>query len=408
MDTSPWEKPYMKRIVFVSYTFWPPDFGGELILSIERFQALTRRGFEITVLTSGRKSEKSRELLDGLQICRSPGLGSKRIARLIRRIVYVFWAFRYVGRLPMDILYLGDTAGIGPVTTAILNWIFCGISKIRGARSVAVHSLADSETSSFNTQGWNGLWRRLQLEPLDRIVAISPTLYQSLIPSFPDKIVYIPNGIRDDIFIPMSPDERARFRIQNGIKPNDIIYLFLGSIGFRKGFDLLASVFSENARKNPRWQLWIIGPRTSKESQNLNEHEVNRVSSTLNDPHLANKVKFWGRINNRQQLRLLLASGDIFVFPSRREGMGLAPMEAMAVGTPVIITRLPGITDLASIEGKTGLYVKPGDIHSLKWAMEWLAEHPQIRKRMGCQSVHHVRHQFGWQRHIDNWVAFLL
>jgi glycosyltransferase involved in cell wall biosynthesis len=52
--------------------------------------------------------------------------------------------------------------------------------------------------------------------------------------------------------------------------------------------------------------------------------------------------------------------------------------------------------------------VKPGDIHSLKWTMEWFADHPQTRKRMGRLAAYHVRNEFGWQRHIDTWVEFYI
>jgi glycosyltransferase involved in cell wall biosynthesis len=93
----------------------------------------------------------------------------------------------------------------------------------------------------------------------------------------------------------------------------------------------------------------------------------------------------------------------VFVFPSRKEGMGIAPVEAMSVGLPVIIARIPGITDLANQDQKTGLYVPVGDAKELKQAMGRLGEQPELRLQMGACARQRVLNKFGWQQYITCW-----
>jgi hypothetical protein len=60
------------KILFVSYHYWPPHFGGELKISIERFESLVKRGHQVTALTSGVPGLPARETLNGIEIRRFP------------------------------------------------------------------------------------------------------------------------------------------------------------------------------------------------------------------------------------------------------------------------------------------------------------------------------------------------
>lgn len=74
---------------------------------------------------------------------------------------------------------------------------------------------------------------------------------------------------------------------------------------------------------------------------------------------LENKVKFLGQIPN-EKIPEYLAAADCFVLPSLKEGFGIAVLEAMAAGVPVIASKVGGILDIIE-DGKTGFLVKPGN-----------------------------------------------
>jgi len=390
------------HIVFLSYTYWPPDFGGELLLSIERLQTLAERGHRVTVLTSGSPGFSSTMVDKGIEIKRSPVIHNSRPGRLIRRFVFFLWSLNNLRKMSFDVLHLLSVPGIIDALTSLMTWILVKLAHTKGARTVIVHSLADTERETLDIQGrMKRFWTQIRLGQLDHIVAVSPALYRPLKSLFPNQAVLLVNGVRDDLFIPLNREEQSRLRCQWNLNEDNVVFLFLGSVGHRKGFDVLAKAFAQLAEAHPKWRLWVIGPRSRSESQNIVDEHVEKVISPIS--HLASQVKFWGRIDDREKLAQILAVGDVFVFPSRREGMGLAPVEAMACGTPVIIARIPDITDLANIEGETGLYVPPGEVEPLKQAMERLGTNPELRRRMGRNAARRVREEFGWEQYIDRW-----
>ncbi|MGQ9595747.1 MAG: glycosyltransferase family 4 protein [Anaerolineae bacterium] len=389
------------NVVFVSYTYWPPHFGGELLLAIERLQSLAQRGHRVTVLTSGRPGFPARTEDRGLRILRSPAVGTGRPARLLRRIVFFLWSLWYLRRLPCDVLHLGSMPGMDAWTDAVAAWAYGCLAKAKEARTVAVHALAESEEEAWSTRGLHGVWKSLYFRHVDHIVAVSPSLYEPLVRWHPDKAVLILYAVRDDIFTPLEEETRRHVRAEFGAGEGDVIFTFLGTVCRRKGFDLLAQAFAQLAPAHPDWHLWVIGPRTRAESQNLDEAEVREVTAPLQG--LDAQVHYVGRVDDRAELARLLGAGDVFVFPSRREGFGLAPVEAMAAGVPVILARIPGVTDLANVEGETGLYVPPNDAEALRQAMERLGSDPALRRRMGQKAVQRVREAFSWEPYVDRW-----
>ena len=390
------------KIVFLSYVFWPPDFGGELLISIERAEELSKRGHEVTFLTSGRQGFPAFDVVKGVKIYRSPMIHESRAGRILRRGFFVLWGFQRLLAMDFQILHIGSLPGIGKISCSIIGKLIASVAHSKKARCVTVISIAEKEETPIDLQGMAGKIYRSFLLCMDNIVGVSITLYEAIQRSFPGKAVLIPCGVRDDIFLPLSAVRRAQVRAESGDSENDIIFIFLGSVGARKGFDLLAQAFAELSPVHPEWRLWVIGPHNKEQNQNIVLEEVNSVTQPLkgND-----RVTFWGRIDNRQRLAEVLAAGDVFVFPSRREGMGIAPMEAMAAGLPVIIARIPGVTDMVNIHGETGYYITPGNLDELKKAMNKLGTDKILRERMGRKARARVIESFGWEKHIDQWES---
>lgn len=389
------------RILFFSYSYWPPDFGGELLVALERFRSLvTDYGVEVVAFTAGKPGFPPSEWRDGIQIFRTPALHASRWGRAARRLLFAFLGIWVILFWQYDVVHFGSLPGLGGSGDAFLGWLYAVLARLRGKRSVWVHSLADDENQTVRFNGFEGLMKRAFFSQVSHLVAVSPALADGL-KSFFCRVVLLPYGIRDDLFTPLSSEERLLFRNNYQIREEDVVFTFLGSIGRRKGFDVLAQAFSELARTHLHWHLWVVGPRTCTENQNLDEQEVAEVTAPL--AGLDGQVHYWGRINDRSALAKILGVSDVFVFPSRREGMGVAPLEAMSCGVPVILSRLPGITDLANIEGKTGVYIPAGDVEALKRAMILLGENVWLRKEMGAQASQRIRESFGWKTYIRQW-----
>lgn len=95
------------------------------------------------------------------------------------------------------------------------------------------------------------------------------------------------------------------------------------------------------------------------------------------------------------ELQRLYSRAAVVVCPSRREGFGVACLEAMAHGRPVVATRVGGLRDLV-VDGETGLVVPPRDPQALRAALERLLADAELRRRLGTAGRERARERFSW------------
>ena len=107
-----------------------------------------------------------------------------------------------------------------------------------------------------------------------------------------------------------------------------------------------------------------------------------------------------------QELALLYAEADLFVYTSYFEAFGLPPLEAMACGTAVVTTDCGGIRDYVR-SGENCLLVPPSDIEQLSSAIYHLLIEDTERQRLATTG-HHLAQAWSWQRTADQVEAFLL
>lgn len=96
------------------------------------------------------------------------------------------------------------------------------------------------------------------------------------------------------------------------------------------------------------------------------------------------------------ELERLYARAAIVACPSRREGFGVVCAEAMAHGRPVVASAVGGLLDLV-VHEETGLLVPPGDIASLRAALERLLGDRELRRRLGAAGRERARERFSWE-----------
>jgi glycosyltransferase involved in cell wall biosynthesis len=104
----------------------------------------------------------------------------------------------------------------------------------------------------------------------------------------------------------------------------------------------------------------------------------------------------------RRDVPALSAAADAFVLPSEWEGLPLALLEAMAVGTPVVATAVGGVPEVVE-DGVTGFLVPPGDSLALGAAVVRLLADPARAKDVAAAAAERVRRDFG----VAGWVAGL-
>jgi glycosyltransferase involved in cell wall biosynthesis len=97
----------------------------------------------------------------------------------------------------------------------------------------------------------------------------------------------------------------------------------------------------------------------------------------------------------RAELATLYARAAVFACPSHREGFGVACLEAMAHGRPVVATSVGGLRDLV-VDGATGLVVPPRDPQALRAALDRLLGDRELRRRLGAEGRKRAQERFSW------------
>jgi glycogen synthase len=104
------------------------------------------------------------------------------------------------------------------------------------------------------------------------------------------------------------------------------------------------------------------------------------------------------------ELQVLYARAAVVVCPSRREGFGVACLEAMAHARPVVVTRVGGLRDMV-VDGETGIVVPPRDPPALRNALERLLADRDLRRRLGTAGRERARQRFSWEGVTDATLA---
>jgi glycosyltransferase involved in cell wall biosynthesis len=172
------------------------------------------------------------------------------------------------------------------------------------------------------------------------------------------------------------------------------IILFFGRVNFKKGLDLLAQAFGAVARCRPDVHLVIAGPD--------NEGWGSRVRTWLSQQGVIDRTTFTGMLLGPEKLAVL-RDANLFVLPSYSENFGLAVIEAMAAGLPVIISDQVNICQEVQAAGAGR--VIPVDSEALAAQILELLDEPETARRLGQQGRSLVQEQFAWPRIAESLAA---
>jgi glycosyltransferase involved in cell wall biosynthesis len=129
--------------------------------------------------------------------------------------------------------------------------------------------------------------------------------------------------------------------------------------------------------------------------------ELERSRRLVSASGLADRVIFTGFVDDPVRVQAAL---DLYVAASRKEGLPLAVLEAMAAGLAVVATDVPGHRDVV-VPGETGLLVAPEDPAELAEAVATLLSDPALRKSLGQAGRERVRREFGLGAMVDATAA---
>lgn len=216
----------------------------------------------------------------------------------------------------------------------------------------------------------SGLAHHWVIKQMSQVVAISEAVRAAMLArrEVPDgKITVIPNGIA-------APDAGAlgaarETRQSLGIAPDAPLVVCAARLEAEKDIASLVSAMSEVKDVLPAARCLIAGDGSLRPAL---DQQIQRLD-------LGGVVQLLGF---RPDAPALIAAGDLFVLPSLAEPFGLALLEAMALGKPVVATRAGGPMEIVE-EGQTGLLVPPSSPDNLAEAIHRLLADPSEGRRLG-------------------------
>lgn len=191
-------------------------------------------------------------------------------------------------------------------------------------------------------------------------------------------ITYIPGvGVDLNKFSPGLFDENAKKNKLNelGIQTDKFILLSVGELQERKNHIVVINALCELKNPNIVYLIAGVGELHDKYQEIIDKHGM------------SDNIKLLGY---RTDISDLCEIADCFVHPSIREGLGIAPLEAMACGLPLISADINGIKDYTK-DGETGCCVNPRSVDEMKKAIMKMFEDKDFRDKCGRNNVQAVK-----------------
>lgn len=203
------------------------------------------------------------------------------------------------------------------------------------------------------------------------------------------RVEVIPAGVDLQLF---QPTDSTRAHQTLGLLPKEGgIILYVGRIEPLKGLDILVRAMALIDRSSDA-HLVIVG------GSGENDAEVQRLQTLAAELGISDRITFTGSMQ-QEHLPAFYSAADMFVFPSYYESFGLAPLEAMACGTPVIASRVGGLKTFID-HGETGYLIPWRCPEPFAQYIDTLLANPVLTQTMGAAARRKAL-GMGWCRTAD-------
>lgn len=279
------------------------------------------------------------------------------------------------------------------------------ILHLLGRKAIYHMTLLGSDNPSAVVLGRRGRLALALLRQFDGVVTVSPALADDCRKHGISNVLCLPN------FLAMRQLGRGRtaaahedLRRELSITPDATVLLFVGSVIDRKGADLLAEGFARLALRHGDLRLVLVGPQSKADDPGVDEDFVRSVREKISRAGVTSRVIWAGVVRDKHALARYYLISDIFVFPTRAEGLPNVLIEAAAAGLPIVATKLPGCTDYVVADGETGFLFSPEDIDAMTRALERLITDPVLRATMSRAACERSK-RFGFEDYCRNLKA---
>jgi len=199
-----------------------------------------------------------------------------------------------------------------------------------------------------------------------------------------DKLVMIPNGVNFQEYARNKNPNLSQFRVMFALSEERIV-LFVGRLVYEKGVHVLIKALSKVLEK-VNVKFVIVGSGYMEEE----------LSNLVTGMGLAHKVMFTGFVDD-ETLRNLQRCADVCVVPSLFEPFGIAALEAMAAGSPLVVSDTGGLSEIVEHD-VTGVKVHPNNPDSLAWGIARVLLDKKYAEQLKNNAYKKVQEKYDWDK----------
>lgn len=372
--------------IYIFTTAYEPFIGGAEVAIRETVSRLSR-SFSFFIFTARLSPQLPHvEEKDGITIIRV-GFGN-RTDKLFLAPLIVFDAIRRFRTHPPALLW-----------SVMISYAFPAALILKWWRRVPLLLTLQEGNREWEFQ-WNNLgmswlgWR-VALKTADFTAAISSFLLElSRSLGYRGEGSIIPNGVDLSHFASVSGAGRVETRKRLGIPDEAFLLITTSRLVHKNGIDIvLSAIDALPLEVKSKTHFLVVGGGDL----------LPYLTARTKELRLEQAVHFIGEKRN-DELPELYQAADLFVRPSRSEGLGISFIEAMASGLPTIGARVGGIPDVIE-DGETGFLVEPEDPKGLAEVISHMAKNTKEARRISERGITRAHERFSWEHIVNAYEA---
>jgi mannosylfructose-phosphate synthase len=382
--------------------FGKPDTGGQVVYVLELSKCLARMGFHVDVLTRQFEDQPAEEKISGrVRLLRFPCGGNEFIPKETLCEAIPEWVqnvSRFINENQLGYSLINShywDAGLAGQTLA--NWHH--IPHFHTPHSIGSWKRNNMDGDAADLEKKYNFRTRIREEKViydecEIVIATTPTQRDILQSNDYDtptaKIRVIPPGYDDRRFFPVSLATRRMLKHQFNLEGQ--IILALGRIAKNKGYDLLIRAMPVVFHRVPNARLLLaVGSTEPDESE---QKQVSALKELVDELGIRDRVLFRDYIRD-DELADHYRAADVFALSSRYEPFGMTAVEAMACGTPTVVTTEGGLWEQV-VWGLEALYSNPFDPEAFGHALASILQHPAVGAQLAKHGAQKARARFTW------------
>jgi mannosylfructose-phosphate synthase len=392
------------------------DTGGQVVYVLELSKKLAHLGYEVDIWTRQFEDQLEMEYVcEHVRIIRIPCGGKNFIPKEYLCDSLPQWsanALRFINRYGLSYEFINShywDAGI--VGQQLSEWL--NVPHVHTPHSLGIWKMRQMEADypgdaqEFELQ-YNFTERilreRILYTDANLVIATTPPQLDLLVEDYDapaGNCQMIPPGYDDNRFFPVGDGSRNSIRSRLGFTGK--VVLAVGRLARNKGYDLLVQGFAVLAAREPEAILHLAVGGTNPTP--LEQKLLSELKSLVNQLDLEDRVQFGSFIPD-EQLPDYYRAADLFVLSSRYEPFGMTAIEAMASGTPTVVTIHGGLYRALTF-GRHALFADPLDSEDLGISMMKVLRYSKLRARMARMGAHKARSLFTWTGIAQQLIALV-